>query len=1148
MITITRTGKAGKTFRIMAVITMLLAMLGPVGTGSILAASVSSATFNGGPGTAVVGGTLFARKMQTVTLNVTTTSDTKCVAVSGAHSSTQKSNSGQSSWTFGFTTGNGDGLQSVQVQAFPNSQGNNCTGLGSSTVSASYTLDNTDPTLTAALSQTPNSAGWNNADVAITWTATDSGSGIASGPSPAMASVTAEGAGNPNSRTSTASDRVGNSASDTVKIKLDKTAPTITGSRVPGPNSYGWNNSDVVVSFVCNDSLSGIAAIGGCPDPTTVSSEAENQSVIGTASDVAGNSASATVSNISIDKTTPTLSGAPTSSPNGDGWYNGDVTIDWTAADAGSGIDPSTSPADSTISGEGIGLTASASVSDKAGNSTSATSSPAVKIDRTAPVTSASAPAGWNNQSVTVSLSATDNLSNVKTTHYLLDGNPGTGTSVVISSEGTHTLQFWSEDFAGNVENASAPGHTATVMIDLTPPTINHTQSPAANLDGWNNTDVTVTFTCGDQGGSGLASCGPSPQTITGEGRNLSATGTAVDNASNSATDPATVNIDRHAPAITGGATTDPNSNNWYNSDVTVQFSCTDPDLADSSEGSGVVSCGPDATLSNNAANQSVSGTGIDYAGNTSAHLAVGGINIDKIAPTLTGAATTSANGNGWYNSDVSIAWTCGDNLSGVDGPCPSNSVITGEGSNLSASQSISDLAGNGATSTVSGIKIDRTAPTITGEATTDPNENGWYNSSVTIHFICEDGLSGIVDGACPADVVLSSDSANQSVTRSVSDAAGNSASASVSGINIDRTAPAINGSRTPAANGNGWNNTAVSVSFTCTDSLSGIAPTGGCSGPTTLSNEGAGQEVTGTAIDLAGNMATATVSDINIDLTAPTITGAATTSPNAAGWYNTPVTVHFTCTDTLSGIPTGGCPADVVLSSNGANQSVMRSVSDAAGNSASASVSGINIDRTAPTLTLPNINVNSSSLSGAVVNYAGALATDTLSGFPGNVTTTPPTCSPASGSTFAPGSTTTVNCSATDRAGNTGSGSFTVTVNPFSFQGFFQPVDNGGVWNSIRGGQTVPIKWKLFMYQGGPEITNTASVMSGWPRYAGVTCSSLPEDTIEATSTGGTSLRYDASGQQFIYNWQTPTTVGCYRLDVKFVDGRTYSALFRTR
>src|SRR5207302_1559503 len=114
-----------------------------------------------------------------------------------------------------------------------------------------------------------------------------------------------------------------------------------------------------------------------------------------------------------IDKTAPTLSGAPTSAPNADGWYNGNVTIHWTAADqAGlSGLDPATVPADSTIAGEGSGLTASASVSDKAGNTTTASSSPSVNIDRTAPNTTASAPPAWNNSDVTVNLAGNDALS-----------------------------------------------------------------------------------------------------------------------------------------------------------------------------------------------------------------------------------------------------------------------------------------------------------------------------------------------------------------------------------------------------------------------------------------------------------------------------------------------------------------------------------------------------------------------------------------------------------------------------------------------------------------------------------------------------------------------------------------------------------------
>src|SRR5207248_10220510 len=136
-----------------------------------------------------------------------------------------------------------------------------------------------------------------------------------------------------------------------------------------------------------------------------------------------------------IDRTTPTLSGTPTTSPNQNGWYRGDVTIHWTCADSLSDIDGSC-PADSTITGESTNLTASVVVSDRAGNSTSATS-PAVKIDRTAPHTTASAPSGWNNETVTVNLSASDNLSGVAAIDSILDGGtPQVGATVSIASEG----------------------------------------------------------------------------------------------------------------------------------------------------------------------------------------------------------------------------------------------------------------------------------------------------------------------------------------------------------------------------------------------------------------------------------------------------------------------------------------------------------------------------------------------------------------------------------------------------------------------------------------------------------------------------------------------------------------------------------------
>ena len=142
-------------------------------------------------------------------------------------------------------------------------------------------------------------------------------------------------------------------------VKLDKTTPTITGSRTPAANANGWNNTDVTVSFTCSDSPAGIKS---CSGPATLSTSGANQSATGTAVDNADNSATATVSDINIDKVAPILAGAPTTSPNAAGWYNGDVTIHWTASGRRCPGLAGSAPADSTITGEGTGLTASASV------------------------------------------------------------------------------------------------------------------------------------------------------------------------------------------------------------------------------------------------------------------------------------------------------------------------------------------------------------------------------------------------------------------------------------------------------------------------------------------------------------------------------------------------------------------------------------------------------------------------------------------------------------------------------------------------------------------------------------------------------------------------------------------------------------------
>src|SRR4029079_12255949 len=72
-------------------------------------------------------------------------------------------------------------------------------------------------------------------------------------------------------------------------------------------------------------------------------------------------------------------------------------------------------------------------------------------------------------------------------------------------------------------------------------------------------------------------------------------------------------------------------------------------------------------------------------------------------------------------------------------------------------------------------INIDKTPPTITGSLDRPPDSNGWYASNVTARFVCSDALSGIA--SCPPSVVLSTEGANQSVTGTTMDRAGNSSS-----------------------------------------------------------------------------------------------------------------------------------------------------------------------------------------------------------------------------------------------------------------------------------------------------------------------------------------------------------------------------------
>jgi hypothetical protein len=58
----------------------------------------------------------------------------------------------------------------------------------------------------------------------------------------------------------------------------------------------------------------------------------------------------------------------------------------------------------------------------------------------------------------------------------------------------------------------------------------------------------------------------------------------------------------------------------------------------------------------------------------------------------------------------------------------------------------------------------------------------------------------------------------------------------------------------------------------------------------------------------------------------------------------------------------------------------------------------------------------------------------------------------------------------------------------------------------------------------------------------------SAPTDEIETLATGGTSLRYDTTVGQFLYNWKTPKRTGCLRLTLTTQDDSSLVAYFRLR
>ena len=461
----------------------------------------------------------------------------------------------------------------------------------------------------------------------------------------------------------------------------------------------------------------------------------------------------------------------------------------------------------------------------------------------------------------------------------------------------------------------------------------------------------------------------------------------------------------------------------WNNTDVTVTWNWSDP-----STGSGYVS-GIDAancttsSVAIGSATVTVNATCRDLAGNIGT--ATYSVRIDPTAPTANPSQSPVANAAGWNNTDVTVNWNWVFTGAIIDtANCTTSLTSSGEGV-LTLSATCKDVALNQRTVPYT-VKVDKTAPVVTVDNVTD---GATYTlGSVPISGCStSDALSGV---ATPAAFARSGGNPDGTGSFTITcsgavDNAGNSAapvSVSYSVTPADNTAPVITPNVVGTLGTNGWYVSDVTVSWSVVDAESAISSQSGCD-PVTVNADTPGVTLTCSATSSGGSSSQSVT--IKRDATAPTLSAAASSAPNANGWYNSNVTVQFTCADNLSGIAT--CPADQSLSSEGsAVTSTAQMVTDGAGNSSAASNAvTVQLDKTAPIVTVTGVSNGANYTLGSVPT-AACSSSDALSGV-----ATQATVALTGGNPNGTGSFTATCSGATDVAGNSGSASASYSVNP---------------------------------------------------------------------------------------------------------------------
>ncbi len=372
-----------------------------------------------------------------------------------------------------------------------------------------------------------------------------------------------------------------------------------------------------------------------------------------------------------------------------------------------------------------------------------------------------------------------------------------------LGPDGPHTLTIIGTNLGGSATI------TPVVTNDTVFPTIHASVSPLPNAAGWNNTDVTVTFTCSDVG-TGVGTC-PAAVVLSTEGAGVSVTRTTADLAGNTTPATVTVNIDKTAPAIT---ITAPTANQIVSDPHVTVTGYADDSINVTVNGTAAVIDATSAIYTAQIAlaegDNTIRASGTDRAGNNRATTVT--MNLDTRAPELS-IATPAANAC-LKNAQIAVTGRAldphitGVNLSiapsaaapvsatvAADGTWSANVTAPAEGRYTIIVEG-SDSAGHVSKTTLP-VTIDSTAPVVQVTESGAAFTGGITNHSLAISVRATDSdaaaaITTTLNGQPYVSGTTITTNGDYTLATSARDCAGNVSNVRTITFTIDTVAPSI--------------------------------------------------------------------------------------------------------------------------------------------------------------------------------------------------------------------------------------------------------------------------------------------------------------------------------------------------------------------